>query len=116
MGLRRKIPDFAIRNHRSIGGSAVLLRQCRSALAKPARQAHLRAMASLLSLLIGLVALVLMIPALIPLLGWANWLLVPLALFGAGVGSFAPGTGARNFCLAIAAFGMLRLWLGGGIL
>ncbi len=73
-------------------------------------------MASLLSFLIGIVARVLMIPALFPLLGWANWLFVPLALFGAGVGSFARGPGARNFCLAVAGFGMLRLWLGGGIL
>ncbi len=73
-------------------------------------------MASLLSVLVGLAALILMIPALIPLLGWANWLLVPLALLGAGIGSFGRGTGARNFCLAVAAFGALRLWIGGGLL
>jgi len=74
------------------------------------------AMIAFLSALIGAVALLLMIPALLPLLGWANWIFVPIALFGALIGQFSRGTGARNFCLAVAAFGMLRLWLGGGIL
>jgi len=73
-------------------------------------------MIAFLSALIGAVALLLMIPALLPLLGWANWIFVPIALFGALIGQFSRGTGARNFCLAVAAFGMLRLWLGGGIL
>ncbi len=73
-------------------------------------------MATILSSLIGLFALVLMIPTIIPLLGWVNWIIVPIALFGAGVGSFSSGTGARNFCLGVAALGMLRLWLGGGLI
>jgi len=72
-------------------------------------------MLSLLSVLIGAVALVLMIPTIIPGLGWANWLFVPLALLGALIGQFATGTGARNFCLVVAGFGMLRLWVGGGL-
>ena len=72
-------------------------------------------MLSLISLLIGCVALMQAIPALIPFLGWANWLIVRLALLGALVGHFAQGTGARNFCFFVAAFAMLRLWLGGGI-
>jgi len=73
-------------------------------------------MTSILSSLIGLAALILMIPTIIPLLGWANWILVPIALFGAGVGTLSSGNGSRNFCLAVAALGMLRLWLGGGII
>ena len=73
-------------------------------------------MASILSSLIGFAALILMIPTLLPFLGWANWIIVPIALFGAGVGSFSSGTGARNFCLGVAALGMVRLWLGGGLI
>ena len=73
-------------------------------------------MASLLSILIGLVALILAIPAILPFLGWTNWIVVPVALFGAAVGQFSSGSGARNFCLAVAALGMLRLWLGGGLI
>ncbi|MBN8817827.1 MAG: hypothetical protein J0I80_03770 [Sphingomonas sp.] len=72
-------------------------------------------MLSLLSILIGTVALILAIPAILPLLGWLNWLIVPIALFGALIGQFSSGTGARNFCLAVAAFCMLRLWAGGGL-
>ena len=85
------------------------------ALAIPGSDDHGNPMASLLSVLIGLVALVLMIPAFIPFLGWMNWIFVPIALLGAGIGAFARGTGARNFCLGVAALGMLRLFLGGGI-
>ncbi len=73
-------------------------------------------MLSLISVLIGCVALLLAIPALIPFLGWANWLVVPIALFGALVGHFARGKGARNFCFIVAALAVLRLWLGGGII
>ncbi len=73
-------------------------------------------MASLLSILFGLVALLLAIPAILPFLGLMNWVVVPIALFGAAIGQVSRGSGARNFCLAVAAFGMLRLWLGGGIL
>ena len=68
------------------------------------------------SALIGFVAMLLAIPALIPFLGWANWVIVPIALAGALIGQFARGHGPRNFCLAVAAFGALRLWVGGGLI
>ena len=35
---------------------------------------------------IGLVTLILMLPAVLPLLGALNWILVPMALFGAFIG------------------------------
>ncbi|GBH29323.1 MAG: hypothetical protein EPO45_09175 [Sphingobium sp.] len=72
-------------------------------------------MLNILSGFIGLVTLVLMIPAFIPLLGALNWLLVPMALFGAVIGAISSRNGGRNFCLIVAAFGALRLFLGGGI-
>jgi hypothetical protein len=72
-------------------------------------------MLSLISILFGALALLLAIPAIIPFFGWANWLIIPIALFGALVGQFARGTGARNFCLVVALFCMLRLWAGGGL-
>ena len=84
-------------------------------LAITTRHGHGNPMLSLLSILIGTVALILAIPAILPLLGWLNWLIVPIALFGALIGQFSSGTGARNFCLAVAAFCMLRLWAGGGL-
>ena len=40
-------------------------------------------MLNIVSLVIGVVALVLAAVAFLPLLGWANWLIIPLALIGA---------------------------------
>ncbi len=72
-------------------------------------------MLNILSGLIGLVTLILMIPTIIPLTGWLNWILVPMALFGALIGMISSKNGGRNFCLIVAAFGALRLFIGGGI-
>ena len=41
-------------------------------------------MLNLVSLIIGIVALVCAAIAFIPFLGWANWLIIPLAVIGAG--------------------------------
>lgn len=72
-------------------------------------------MLNILSALIGLVTLILMIPAVFPLLGALNWVLVPMALVGALVGMMSSKKGGQNFCLLVAGFGALRLFLGGGI-
>ncbi|MGE4323600.1 MAG: hypothetical protein AB7E60_11295 [Sphingobium sp.] len=72
-------------------------------------------MLNILSGLIGLVTLILMIPTIIPIVSMLNWLLVPMALFGAFIGMFSAKNGGRNFCLIVAAFGALRLFIGGGI-
>ena len=45
-------------------------------------------MLNLVSIIVGLVAAVCAVVAFIPLLGWANWLIVPLALIGAVVAEF----------------------------
>ena len=68
------------------------------------------------SLIIGLVALVLAIVAFIPLLGWANWFIIPLAIIGAVVGMVSRSTGGRNLNLFVILIGIVRLMLGGGIL
>ncbi|HKR18285.1 hypothetical protein [Rhizorhapis sp.] len=73
-------------------------------------------MLSVLASLIGIVALILMIPTVIPFLGWANWLIVPIALLGAAIGSFSDRNTGRNFCLIVAGIGIIRLFIGGGII
>jgi hypothetical protein len=73
-------------------------------------------MFNIASLIIGVVALVLAIVAFIPLLGWANWLIVPLAIIGAVVGMLSRGTAGRNLNLFVIVIGVVRLMLGGGIL
>ncbi len=73
-------------------------------------------MFNLASLIIGIVALILAIVAFIPLLGWANWLIVPLAIIGAVVGMVSRSTAGRNLNLFVIVIGVVRLMLGGGLL
>ena len=73
-------------------------------------------MLNLVSLIIGAVALVFAIIAFLPLLGWANWLIVPLAIIGAVVGMMSSSNGGRNLNLFVIVIGIFRLMLGGGIL
>lgn len=73
-------------------------------------------MFNIASLIIGFVALILAVVAFIPLLGWANWLIIPLAIIGAAVGMISRGTAGRNLNLLVIVIGVVRLMLGGGIL
>ena len=73
-------------------------------------------MFNLVSLIIGAVALVLALVAFLPLLGWANWLIIPLAVIGAAIGMVSRGSAGRNLNLFVIVIGVVRLMLGGGIL
>jgi hypothetical protein len=73
-------------------------------------------MFNLVSLIIGFVALICAVIAFIPLLGWANWLIIPLAVIGAGVGMVSRSTSGRNLNLFVVVIGVVRLMLGGGFL
>lgn len=73
-------------------------------------------MFNVLSLIVGLVALVLAVVAFLPLLGWANWVIIPLAVIGAGLGMMSRGTAGRNLNLFVIVVGVFRLILGGGII
>ena len=72
-------------------------------------------MFNLASLIIGVVALILAIVAFIPLLGWINWLILPLAIIGAGIGMISRGSAGRNLNLFVILVAAVRLSLGGGI-
>lgn len=73
-------------------------------------------MLNILSGLIGLFALILMIPTIIPFLGWANWFILPISIFGVLIGWISSSNGGRNFCLFVTALGALRLFIGGGFI
>lgn len=73
-------------------------------------------MLNILSILIGLVALVFVIPGVLPILGALNWLALPFALLGAGVGVLSSRNSGRNFNLFLILVAIVRLSLGGGIL
>lgn len=72
-------------------------------------------MLNLLSILIGLAAVVPIFFALIPFLGWANWLVLPLPILGLIIGSLSRGNAGRNLNLTLLLVAIVRLWLGHGI-
>lgn len=72
-------------------------------------------MANIIAFLLGIIALIFAIPALLPLLGWANWLIIVIAGIGAIFGLASDKNSGRNFCFGVMALCAIRLWLGGGL-
>ncbi len=80
----------------------------------------------IISLLWGIVAIVWMVLALIPLVGWANWLLIPFAAVGAILAAIGMAvTRSSHNTRAKAGLilngiaivvGAIRLLLGGGVI
>lgn len=80
----------------------------------------------LISLLWGIVAMLWMVLALIPLLGWGNWFLIPFAAVGAiiaAIGILFTRTEHRGRAKAglvlngiVIVVGIIRLSLGGGFI
>jgi hypothetical protein len=68
------------------------------------------------SILVGIVALALAIPSTIPFLGWGNWLVLPIAVVGIGLGALSRSNHGRNFCLVVFGIACVRLMLGGGFI
>ena len=73
-------------------------------------------MRNLFSLVFGLIALVLVVIAFIPLLGWANWVIIPIAIVGLALGAMSDKTSGRNLNIVVIVVGVVRLMLGGGII
>lgn len=73
-------------------------------------------MFNVVSIIIGIVGLIFAAIAFLPFLGWANWLVIPLAIIGAAVGFMSRGTAGRNLNVFVIIVGVVRLMLGGGIL
>lgn len=72
-------------------------------------------MLNLLSLAIGALAMVPVLFALLPLLGWANWFILPLPVLGLIIGSLSRGSAGRNLNLVVLIVAVVRLMLGHGI-
>ena len=58
-------------------------------------------MFNVVSIIIGIVALLSALIAFLPLLGWINWLIIPLAVIGAAVGMASRNTTGRNLNLFV---------------
>ena len=66
-------------------------------------------MLNLVSIVIGIILLPITIFALLPIIGLLNWLIVPLALLGAGIGALSSRTGGRNLNLLVLVVAVVRL-------
>jgi hypothetical protein len=72
-------------------------------------------MLNLVSIIIGLVALICAIPAFLPVLALAYYLIIPLAIVGALIGQASTSNVGRNLNLFGIVIGVLRLMLTGGL-
>jgi len=72
-------------------------------------------MINLISILIGLAALFGALIGFVPLLGWLNWFVIPLAILGLVLGLMSDRNTGRNINLAVGIIAFLRLSIGHGI-
>lgn len=72
-------------------------------------------MLNIVSIIIGLVSAVLVAVAFIPLLGWFNWFVIPLAIVGAAIGAISRGRAGQSINIFVIVVGIIRLMMGGGI-
>ena len=73
-------------------------------------------MLNLASILIGLFTLMAGLVAFMPLLGWLNWLVIPIGIVGLGIGALSSSNTGRNLNLVLVIIFSLRLMLGHGII
>ena len=71
---------------------------------------------NLFSIIIGVVALLGALVGFVPLLGWFNWLVIPLAVVGLILGLLATSNSGRNVNLVVLVLAVIRLFLGGGLI
>ncbi len=76
----------------------------------------MRAMLNIISLLIGLLAIPWVLLAVLPLIGALNWLVIPWALLGLGIGALSSSNAGRNLNLIVLLVAIVRLWIGGGLI
>ena len=68
------------------------------------------------SIVLGIVALLGALVGFIPLLGWFNWLVLPLAIVGLIFGLLARENGGRNVNIVVLVMAIGRLFIGGGLI
>ena len=70
----------------------------------------------LISKIIGIIALLIMIVGLFPLLGWLNWIVIPIAVLGMLLGAFSRNNGGVNLNGIVLIVAIIRLFIGGGFI
>ena len=73
-------------------------------------------MLNIFSILIGLLVLLLTLVGFIPLLGWLNWLTIPIGIVGIALGALSSSKTGRNLNIVLVIICAIRLFIGGGLL
>lgn len=71
---------------------------------------------NIVSVLVGLLALLFAVVGLVPFLGTVNYLAIPIAVVGAAIGLLSGHKSGRNFNLFVIVVGVVRLFMGGGLI
>jgi hypothetical protein len=71
---------------------------------------------NLISIIFGSVALVLALVGIFPLIGWLNWIALPLSVIGLVFGIFAKVKTGMQLNLVVFVLSIFRLLIGGGLL
>ena len=69
----------------------------------------------IIGFIFGVVCLIAMLIAFIPLLGWLNWIVIPLAVVGLIISSLVNSRSGKTMCIVVIIFGIFRLIFGGGL-
>lgn len=77
---------------------------------------HIPGMLNILSILTGLVALIFVIPGLLPLLGWMNWIGLPITVVGLVLGILSRSNTGRNLNIALVLLALVRGSMFGGLI
>lgn len=64
----------------------------------------------------GIVSILITALAFIPFFGWLNWATIPFALVGLVASALVDSEDGRLLCGASLVIGIIRLYLGGGLL
>lgn len=67
------------------------------------------------SLILGIICLLAMLLAFIPLFGWLNWIVVPIAVVGLIISSVFNAESGKKICAIVIIVGIIRLAMGGGL-
>ena len=72
-------------------------------------------MLNIFSILVGLLVLLLTMIGFVPLLGWLNWLTIPIGIVGLALGALSSSNMGRNLNLVLIIICAIRLVIGHGI-
>lgn len=72
-------------------------------------------MLKIIGIILGVLSMLGMLLGFIPLLGWFNWINIPIAVVGLIFSVAGKSSSGKTLNIVAILFGMMRLMLGGGI-